>query len=193
MIGTMTLDDLLCRCCDGASQDALELPHLSEADGEVFFCNGHVAIAVPTHELAGTYEPQEAYPKLRVLLGPIRTADVETRVPVTAVRAALERLEKVEEHEEIPCRECNGAGEITCDSCGHESDCEACCGNGYTRGPVIGQTYREWQYVRLLGAIYNPRYLHLLCDIVEAFGSRRSTWSRPARCSARASGDVPSS
>ena len=108
--------------------DKFERP-FSEGDF-TFATNGHIAIRVEKREDVAPL-PESALNKIMPMF---------EQWPGDAIFTGLDAIKRLKwtrcdqcagEGRVIPCETCEGQGEVVCETCGHESDCEDCVGSGY--------------------------------------------------------------
>lgn len=132
--------------------------------GNFIATDAYTLILIPP-EGTGLHFPEQEKPNVYNSIPP---NDKESRE--INIHRLIEKLPPVliDEYrtEETKCSECKGKGEVECDHCGQDTDCEDCNGIGvFTKNIPTGKKIQDEEaFYTFLGVGYKYRYLNRLIE-----------------------------
>lgn len=146
-----------------------------DADGYIYATDAHIMIRIPADKVGNEYKTVEKFPNAGKLLSEaLNRPDNTTRsIVVDDLIMILSKAKWYKEMQGDDCPDCDGSGEVVCETCGHSHDCERCNGEGEINKRVAEfSLLQEEDYfiVKIDQQYFRASFLHVLAIVAKVAG-----------------------
>lgn len=146
-----------------------------DADGYIYATDAHMMIRIPADKVGNEYKAVEKFPNAGKLLSEAlkRSDNIIRSIVVDDLIMVLSKAKWCKEMQGDDCPDCNGSGEVVCETCGFSHDCESCNGEGEINKRVAEfSLLQEEDYfiVQIDQQYFRASFLHVLTIAAKVAG-----------------------
>ena len=146
-----------------------------DADGYIYATDAHMMIRIPADKVGNEYKAVEKFPNAGKLLSEAlkRPDNIIRSIMVDDLIMVLSKAKWCKEMQGDDCPDCNGSGEVVCETCGYSHDCESCNGEGEINKRVAEfSLLQEEDYfiVQIDQQYFRASFLHVLAIAAKVAG-----------------------
>lgn len=147
-----------------------------DSDGYIYATDAHILIRIPADKVGNEYKTVEKFPNAGKLLSEAlnRPDNTIRSIVVDDLIMILSKAKWYKEMQGDDCPDCDGSGEVVCETCGHSHDCERCNGEGEINKRVAEfSLLQEEDYfiVKIDQQCFRASFLHVLAIAAKVAGA----------------------